>query len=104
MNLLKYITTKGAKIPDHKERTRNLKVETIKTPKHLYYLMAMHIGKPAKPVVKLGDYVKIGTLLGKNDGGISANIHSSVSGTVILKFLKDNLDKSKNQQIYFFVG
>ncbi len=83
MDLFKYLTTRGAKIPHHKEKTRDLNVESIKAPKYLYYSMAMHIGKPAKPVVLVGDIVKIGTLLGESEGGISANIHSSVSGKVL---------------------
>lgn len=83
MDLIKYLTTKGVKIPDHKEMTRDLNVVNIKAPKHLYYSMDMHIGKPSKPVVAVGDSVKIGSLLGKSQGGISANIHSSVSGKVI---------------------
>lgn len=83
MDLFKYITTKGARIPEHKERTRDKKVEDIKAPKYLYYPMSMHIGKPAKPAVKVGDSVKIGTLLGESEGGVSANIHSSVSGIVV---------------------
>lgn len=83
MDLFKVLTTKGVRIPDHKERTKDSKVESIKAPEYLYYPMAMHIGKPAKPVVKVGDTVKIGTLLGESEGGLSANIHSSVSGEVV---------------------
>ena len=37
---------------------------------------------PAKPVVKKGDKVKVGTLIAEAGGFISAPIHSSVSGTV----------------------
>lgn len=44
--------------------------------------MAMHIGKPAIPTVKVGDLVKVGTKIGEADGAISANIYSSVSGKV----------------------
>ena len=44
--------------------------------------MSMHIGRPAKPVVKRGDEVKVGTLIAEADGYISAPIHSSVSGKV----------------------
>ena len=83
MDFFKNITTKGVRIPDHKESTRDMKVESGAEPKLLYYPMAMHIGKPAKPVVKVGDRVKIGTLLGESEGGLSANIHSSVSGRVV---------------------
>ena len=44
--------------------------------------MAQHIGAPATPVVKAGDHVYVGTLVGEASGYVSANIHSSVSGTV----------------------
>jgi len=44
--------------------------------------MAMHIGRPAIPTVKVGDTVKVGTRIGEADGKISSNIYSSVSGKV----------------------
>jgi Na+-translocating ferredoxin:NAD+ oxidoreductase subunit C len=44
--------------------------------------LSMHVGKPAKPLVKAGDPVKTGQLIGAADGFISANVHSSVTGTV----------------------
>jgi electron transport complex protein RnfC len=45
--------------------------------------MSMHIGAPAKMVVKKGDEVKVGTVLGEAGGFISAPVHSSVSGKVV---------------------
>lgn len=44
--------------------------------------MSQHIGAPAKPVVNIGDRVLVGQLIGEATGFISANVHSSVSGTV----------------------
>ncbi len=44
--------------------------------------VSQHIGAPAQVVVKKGDEVKVGTLIAKSGGFISANIHSSVSGKV----------------------
>ena len=44
--------------------------------------MAMNIGAPAKPVVKAGDYVKTGQLIGEPGGFVSAPIYARVSGTV----------------------
>lgn len=82
MKLIKYITTKGAKIPNHKATTRDLEVENLQPPQYLYYPMAMHIGKPAKISVQVGDSVKIGTCLGDIEAGISSNVHASVSGRV----------------------
>ncbi len=88
MNIRKLFSVRGVRIPDHKEMTKDLKVESLKAPKLLYFPMDMHIGKPAKPTVKVGDFVKIGTLLGESEGGVSTNIHSSVSGKVV-SILKD---------------
>ena len=44
--------------------------------------MSMHIGAPAKPVVKVGDLVKVGTLIAEAGGFVSAPIYASVSGKV----------------------
>ena len=44
--------------------------------------MSQHLGAPAKPLVQKGDKVRTGQLIGASAGFISANIHSSVSGTV----------------------
>jgi electron transport complex protein RnfC len=44
--------------------------------------MSMHIGAPAKPVVKVNDQVKVGTLIAEAGGFVSAPIYASVSGKV----------------------
>lgn len=44
--------------------------------------LAQHIGAPAEALVAKGDKVLVGDLIGKSTGFVSANIHSSVSGTV----------------------
>jgi len=44
--------------------------------------MNMNSGSPAKPVVKVGDIVKVGQLIGEIDGKVSSPVHASVSGTV----------------------
>ena len=44
--------------------------------------MQMHIGEPAKPVVKMGDLVKVGTLIAEANGELSSPIYASVSGKV----------------------
>ena len=45
--------------------------------------LSMHSGKPARPLVKPGDSVRIGQKIGEQDGFISAPVHASVSGTVV---------------------
>lgn len=51
-------------------------------PKTVFIPVGQHIGSPAEPVVQKGDRVKVGQLIAKSSGFVSANIHSSVSGTV----------------------
>ena len=57
-------------------------IQPIALPKQVMIPLSQHIGAPCQPIVKKGDKVKVGTQLGKSVGFVSANIHSSVSGTV----------------------
>jgi Na+-translocating ferredoxin:NAD+ oxidoreductase subunit C len=45
--------------------------------------MLQHAGKPAVCLVKPGDAVREGMLIGRADGKFSANVHSSIPGTVV---------------------
>lgn len=57
-------------------------IEIFPLPQRMYISMSQHLGAPAKPLVQKGDKVKAGQMIGASAGFISANIHSSVSGTV----------------------
>ncbi|MEP9411230.1 MAG: electron transport complex subunit RsxC [Candidatus Brocadia sp.] len=70
-------------VEDGKALTRDKKEVSIPLPRTVYLFMNQHIGAPAKPVVKKGDIVKKGQLVGDAQGFISANVHASVSGKVI---------------------
>ena len=74
-------SAKGASVP-HVKATAGQPTVKMPVPEHVIIPMSMHIGAPAEPVVKKGDTVMVGTLIGKASGFVSANIHSSVSGTV----------------------
>ena len=52
-------------------------------PKQVVLPMAQHIGAPCQPLVKVGDYVKMGQKIADNAAPVSAPIHSSVSGKVV---------------------
>lgn len=52
-------------------------------PRQAVFPLSQHIGAPAKPVVKRGDKVKVGTMLAEAGGFVSAPVYSSVSGTVM---------------------
>lgn len=71
----------GVKVAHHKN-TADLEVVRIPTPSKVVIPMQQHIGAPCEPVVKVGDEVAVGQLIGDSDKFVSAPIHASVSGTV----------------------
>ncbi|MCI6640384.1 MAG: electron transport complex subunit RsxC [Pygmaiobacter massiliensis] len=72
---------KGAHVP-HLKNTSNTATVDMPLPSKIILSMSQHIGAPAVPVVKKGDEVCVGTLVGKEGGFVSAPIYSGVSGTV----------------------
>ncbi|MGM0509055.1 MAG: electron transport complex subunit RsxC [Fusobacteriota bacterium] len=73
----------GVHPPGNKELSSDKKVEQMSAPETVYIPLMQHIGAPAKAVIKVGDKVKKGQLIGEKQGFVSSNIHSSVSGEVI---------------------
>lgn len=57
-------------------------IRTVATPSTVAVPLNQHIGAPAVATVAKGDKVKVGTLIGKSGGFVSANVHSPFSGTV----------------------
>ncbi len=57
-------------------------IESLPLPKTVFIPVGQHIGAPAEAIVQKGDRVRVGQLIAKSSGFVSANIHSSVSGTV----------------------
>lgn len=74
-------TKGGAKAP-HRKNTKDLESVIMPAPKQVVIPMQQHIGAPCEPVVKMGEQVKVGQLIGKALGYVSAPVHASVSGTV----------------------
>lgn len=66
----------------HEKHTASCETEVMPIPDTVSISMSQHIGAPCKPLVKKGDYVKVGQPIGDTDAFVSAPIHSSVSGTV----------------------
>ncbi|MBQ9965986.1 MAG: electron transport complex subunit RsxC [Clostridia bacterium] len=71
----------GVNLP-HLKATAEKETVVMPAPKIVNIPMSQHIGAPANPCVSAGDKVFVGTLIGEANGFVSANIHSSVSGTV----------------------
>ena len=67
---------------DNKEWSKDKAIEILELPDEAKIPMIQHIGAPSNPVVKKGDKVLTGQLIGQSTGYVSANIHSSISGTV----------------------
>lgn len=68
--------------PAENKLSNDAATQPASLPKQAIFPMGQHIGAPAKPVVKKGDKVKVGTMIAEAGGFVSAPIHSSVSGTV----------------------
>ena len=68
--------------PPENKLSAQAAIETIPLPKQVTVPVGQHLGAPATAVVKKGDEVKVGQLIAKASGFISANIHSPVSGKV----------------------
>ena len=69
--------------PERKERSNQAPLRTASLPKVVTLPLSQHTGKAALPCVNVGDAVKTGTLVARRDGMVSANVHASISGTVI---------------------
>ena len=66
----------------NKSATKDKPICNLEPPAELVFPVSQHIGAPAKPCVKVGDRVLMGQKIAEAGGFVSANIHSSVSGTV----------------------
>jgi electron transport complex, RnfABCDGE type, C subunit len=66
----------------HLKKTEHISPQKIPIPKSVTIPMLMHIGAPAKPIVKPGDMVKVGQMIAESGGFVSAPIHTGVSGKV----------------------
>lgn len=72
----------GIHPPGHKELSKDAAIAPAPVPDELWVPLSQHLGAPAKALVKPGDRVLRGQLIGEPGGFISANVHSPVSGTV----------------------
>ena len=71
----------GVHPKENKVYACDLPVLDFPEPDLLVVPMAQHIGAPCKPLVKKGDYVKVGQKIGANQG-LCVPVHASVSGKV----------------------
>lgn len=73
---------RGGIHPPENKIAAQAKIEAFQTQDTACIFTSQHLGAPAEPIVSKGDSVKVGQLIAKASGFISANVHASVSGTV----------------------
>lgn len=80
---------RGGIIVQHNKFTADSATTVMPIPKYVEIPMSQHIGAPCNILVKKGDYVYVGQVIGDSPKYVSVPVHSSVSGTV--KEIKDQL-------------
>jgi H+/Na+-translocating ferredoxin:NAD+ oxidoreductase subunit C len=78
----------GGVHPEENKMAAHKAIEKLPIPKQAFIPVSQHLGAPANVLVKKGDQIKTGQIIAKGEAFISANIHSSVTGTV---FKVDNV-------------
>ncbi len=72
----------GVHPDEHKEATAHLAIERMPFVDRYVIPLSQHAGKPAKPVVRVGERVRRGQLLAEPNGFVSTSLASPVTGTV----------------------
>jgi electron transport complex protein RnfC len=73
----------GIHPPENKHFTNRIPFKYLSVPQKCYIPLQQHIGKPATPVVEVGQFVEEGQLIAQANGLISANVHATVPGKVV---------------------
>ncbi len=73
---------KGGVHPPHNKITASVPITKLEPPAQVAIPLSQHIGAPATPVVDKREKVKVGQLIAKGNGFVSANIHASIAGMV----------------------
>lgn len=67
----------------HNKHTAACVPQRIEIPAEVILPMNMHSGHDAEPIVNVGDHVKVGQLIAREEGRFSSPVHATVSGTVV---------------------
>ncbi|CAD7850815.1 MAG: Electron transport complex protein RnfC [Olavius algarvensis Gamma 1 endosymbiont] len=73
----------GIHLPAEKELSTSRPVAAAPLPSFLTIPLRQHVGAPAIPLVRVGDWVLKGQRIAAPQGSLSAPVHASSSGTVI---------------------
>lgn len=86
--MFKFLTNRskfngGVHPVEHKELSAHKPLAKAPIPKRVWRPYIQHTGIPTRPIVAVGDIVKVGTKIGETQGYISVPIHASISGKVV---------------------
>lgn len=73
---------RGVHPKGNKHFTKDIPITELVIKGDATYPVSQHIGAPAKPIVEVGEQVKVGQMIAEGSGFISSNIFSAVSGKV----------------------
>jgi len=79
---MKFQGFRGGVHPPQSKNTMECATTKMGVPEIVIIPMQQHIGAPCQAVVKKGDTVKVGQIIGNSNAYVSVPVHSSVSGTV----------------------
>lgn len=72
----------GTHVKDNKHYSENAPLEKAELPKIVHIPLLQGVGAECKPLVKVGDTVKVGQVIGESEANLSAFVHASISGEV----------------------
>ena len=74
---------RGGIHPPYNKDTSGQPIRTLPADQIMVYPLSQHIGAPCKPLVQVGDEVRIGQKIADSDEFVTAPIHATVSGKVV---------------------
>ena len=95
------LTFKGGVHPAENKTAKKTKIQSITAPALVTVPMSQHIGAHCIPLVKKGDAVEKGQLIGKPGNGLSCPVHSPVSG--IVKSVENHVNPAGVKTDYIFI-
>ncbi|MEN8175185.1 MAG: electron transport complex subunit RsxC [Pseudomonadota bacterium] len=88
---------------EHKEITAGKAIRRLPFPPELVVPLSQHIGKPARPVVRVGQEVVRGQLIAEADGYVSVPMHAPATGQVTAIDLCATVQGPKTTAVYIKV-
>jgi electron transport complex protein RnfC len=81
---MKLFPVRGGIHPEYrKDQTSEKAIIAMPLPDRLYIPLQQHIGAPAEALVKAGDLVRKGQMIGRNQGAVSSTQHAPTSGRIV---------------------